>query len=72
MKIVSVEEAKKNLDEILKNVEKGEEIVLKVDDKEFLIFPKKERKLGTFKGKIEFDDSVKEPLPEEITKDFYN
>jgi len=72
MKIVSVEEAKKNLDEILKNVEKGEEIVLKVDDKEFLIFPKRERKLGTFRGKIKFDDSIKEPLPEEITKDFYN
>lgn len=58
MKIVSVEEAKKNLDAILKDVEKGEEIILKADDKEFLIFPKRERKLGTFKGKIEFDDSI--------------
>ena len=59
MKIVSVEEAKKNLDAILKDVEKGEEIILKVYDKEFLIFPKRERKLGTFKGKIELNDNIK-------------
>jgi len=72
MKVISLEEAKKNLDKILEEIEKGEEIILKFKDKEFLIYPKKERKLGIFKDKIKLESDIDKPIPEEYIKDFYN
>ncbi len=72
MKVISVEEAKKNLDKILEEIEEGEEIILKFKDKEFLIYPKKERKLGIFKDKIKLESDIDKPIPEEYIKDFYN
>jgi len=71
MKVFSVEEAKKKLDKILKEIEEGEEIVLKVDDKEFVIYPKIKRKLGLFKGKVKIEEGIDKPLPKEIAEDFY-
>lgn len=72
MKVVDVEEAKKNLDKILEEVEEGEEIILKVKNKEFIIYPKYRRKLGVFKNKVKLEEDIDKPLPEEIIKEFYN
>lgn len=72
MKVINIEEAKKNLDKILEEVEKGEEVILKIKNKEFVITPKAQRKLGIFKNKVKLEKDIDKPLPEEITKEFYN
>ncbi|RUM58965.1 MAG: hypothetical protein DSY59_02150 [Persephonella sp.] len=72
MKVISVEEAKKKLELILKEVENGEEIILKVGNKEFVIYPKIKRKLGTFKDKIKLSEDIYKPLPKKIIEDFHN
>ena len=71
MKIIYLDEIDKNLKEILKEVEKGEEVVLKTDKNEFLISPIKKRKLGFFKDKIKISEDIEKPLPAEITEEFY-
>ncbi|WP_456401426.1 type II toxin-antitoxin system Phd/YefM family antitoxin [Persephonella sp.] len=71
MKVISVEEAKKKLEKILKEIEEGEEIILKIDDKEFVISPKIKRKLGLFKGKVKIEEDIDKPLPKEKAEDFY-
>ncbi len=72
MKFISVEDAKKNLEKILSEVEKGEKVILKSDGKEYIIYPKKRRKLGIFKNKIKISPDIKEPIPETLTKRFYD
>ncbi len=72
MKVIDIKEAKENLEKILEEVEKGEEIILKTKDKEFVIFPKTKRKLGIFKNKIKLEPDIDKPLPKEIVEDFYN
>lgn len=71
MKIIYLDKIDKNLKEILKEVEKGEEVVLKTDKNEFLISPIKKRKLGFFKDKIKISEDIEKPLPAEITEEFY-
>ena len=70
MKTFTVEEAKQNLDAVLKHAkEGGTVIIIGEDDKAYelvsTIIPKKgPRKAGRLKGKIKITDEFYEPLPE--------
>ncbi|WP_029520473.1 MULTISPECIES: type II toxin-antitoxin system prevent-host-death family antitoxin [unclassified Persephonella] len=72
MKVIDVKEAKENLEKILEEVEKGEKVILKSKNKEFVIYPKSKRKLGIFKNKVQIEPDIDKPLPKEIIEDFYN
>ena len=71
MVIVEIDDLKKDLANILKKVEKGEEIIIEVDKTKFAkIVPIKQRKFGILKGKAKIpDDFDKEDS--EINKMFY-
>ena len=72
MKVISVDEAKENLEKILESLEENEEIIVKFKNKEFLLTPRKKRVLGFFKNKVRVDDDIKSPLPENISEEFYS
>ena len=66
---VGVREAKARLSRLLARVEAGEEIVIARNGRPTACLvackPRGKRRFGALKGKIEIDDSLFDPLPEE-------
>lgn len=77
MTTVSVHEAKTHLSRLIEKVLAGEEIVI-ARNKEPVVRlvregpPKKKPLLGALKGKISFDDSFFDPLPEQELNAWYD
>lgn len=71
MTIVTVHEAKTHLSKLIAQALAGEEIVIANRTKPQVKLvpvedsPKPERRFGSLKGKISFDDSFFDPLPED-------
>ena len=69
MATVNVREAKTHLSKLLARVEAGEEVVIARNGKPVARLVKCKAKgkpqFGSWKGKIKFDDSLFDPLPEE-------
>jgi len=77
MAIVSVHEAKTHLSRLLKQVEAGEEVVIMRNKDPIARIvregpPRKKPLLGALKGKIAFDDSFFDPLPEDELNAWYD
>jgi len=76
MATVSVHEAKTNLSRLIAQVEAGAEVVITRNNRPVARLvregpPKKKPLLGALKGKIEFDDSFFDPLPEDELNAWY-
>lgn len=76
MASVSVHEAKTNLSRLIAEVEAGGEVVITRNNRPVARLvregpPKKKPLLGALKGKIAFDDSFFDPLPEEELNAWY-
>lgn len=71
--VYKVHEAKTNLSKLIERVEAGEEVVIargnesvaKLVRFDAIVKPKFKREPGTMKGKVTFDDSFFDPLPED-------
>jgi prevent-host-death family protein len=77
MTSVSVHEAKTHLSRLIDKVLSGEEVVITRRNRVVARIvppegPKKKPLLGALKGKIKFDDSFFDPLPEEELNAWYN
>jgi len=75
MKTVNVHDAKTNLSKLLEQVSKGEEIVIAKAGKPVArlvreVPRKRERPLGTMRGKFAVPDDFNDPMPE-LEKLFY-
>ena len=72
MTTVNVHEAKTNLSKLLVQVEAGEDVVIARNGKPVARLvrckPRGKPQFGSWKGKIKFDDSFFDPLPEEDLK----
>jgi antitoxin (DNA-binding transcriptional repressor) of toxin-antitoxin stability system len=76
MASVSVHEAKTNLSRLIAQVEAGAEVVITRNNRPVARLvregpPKKKALLGALKGKIVFDESFFEPLPEDELAAWY-
>jgi antitoxin (DNA-binding transcriptional repressor) of toxin-antitoxin stability system len=77
MTVVSVHEAKTNLSRLIEKVLAGEEVVIARNKQPVVRLvregpPKKKPLLGALKGKISFDDSFFDPLPEDELNAWYD
>lgn len=77
MTIVSVHEAKTHLSRLIEQVLAGEEVVISRNKEPVVRLvregpPRKKPLLGAFKGKIIFDESFFDPLPEEDLNAWYD
>ncbi len=76
MASVSVHEAKTNLSRLIAQVEAGAEVVITRNNRPVARLvregpPKKKPLLGALKGKIVFDESFFDPLPEDELNAWY-
>lgn len=74
-KTVNIHEAKTHFSKLLNRVERGEEIVIAragrpIAKLSAIEAPKKERVLGSDRGKVWIAEDFDAPLPEEILREF--
>ena len=62
---VSIDEAQRDLPDLIARVEAGEPVFITRDGKAVVSLKHCKRQFGSLKGKIKIDDSFFDPLPEE-------